>query len=55
MKTFDIRINAFCIMIWPQGDVLHGVECSGLNTNISHRLRYLDIGPQIVELGNKPM
>ena len=33
--TFEVGLNAFCIMIWLQDD--RAVECGGLNKNGTYR------------------
>lgn len=37
MGTFEVAINVFCIMIWPEAWVCQGVEDDGLNENIPIR------------------
>ena len=38
MGTFEVGLNAFCIMLWLQAYGNQGVECDGLNRNGPHRL-----------------
>ena len=45
METFEIRLNEFCNMVWPQDYGIHGVEFDSLNKNGPYMLKYLNIGP----------
>lgn len=31
MRIFEVVLNIFCVMIWPQADGCQGVECVGFN------------------------
>ena len=45
METFEIRLNAFCIMLWLQAYGDQGMERSGLNRNVSHIALCLHVLP----------
>ena len=49
MGTFEVEMNAFCIMIWLQayGDL--EVECGGLTTDFANRRIYLQLSSQVVK------
>jgi hypothetical protein len=38
MGTFEVELNAFCVLIWPKAYRGQGVECGSLNENSPHRL-----------------
>ena len=45
MGTSEVRLNAFCIMLWLQAYGYLGVECGGLNRFCPYRLMCLNAWP----------
>ena len=45
MGTFEVGLNAFCIILWLQAYGGQGVECGGLNRYGSLRLMCLNAWP----------
>jgi len=54
MRTFEVVLNAFCIMLWLQAYGNQGVECGGLNRFGPQKLACLNawhIGSGLVGIG----
>ena len=43
MGTFEVELNAFCIIIWLEAHGSQGLQCGSLNENVFFRLIFLNV------------